>query len=584
MALHRVLVVHDSPAVRETVGILLGGDYDVQAASVADYVSGRAGGELPQVLIAAPSLGSHPLPVGIAVLWVDDGRQPIPPGPSLRRQFSPGDLRRGVRAALDRPAVASAAGPARRLAPPFVPAAAARVLAEATRNALPLHLVGEAGVGKRALARAVHSVRGGTLLVVDGGDAGAVEAALSALPAGTTGLAIDHVEALAPALRQRLLAALHPSGSLQAADGSVVRVISTAPADLEDAVDRGEFPPELFYRLTVLTVRLPPLRERAADLAPLAFQLAADLAAVLGRPPVVLTDAAVERLRNYLWFGNLAELEAVLVRSIALAAGSTIDAADVLFDGARLRGSGPVTDVHDGSELQSMGPQQLDLVIHELAHEFKNPLVALKTFAHHVQQQPSGGDDQVARLTSEAVERIDRTLENLLEFTRLDTPAPQAVPLAALLDAVRDECIPVLNARGVWLEHDAIPAVAVSGDPQQLAYALANLVRSLARDLAPQSVVHLGFATPACLTVRLPSGADPLGNHLAAVLERESGSTPATPLGVAIANAVLGRNGARVAIDPENPTLVVVRFRPAADDPRLSLTNGSHGSSPRIGG
>jgi len=422
------------------------------------------------------------------------------------------------------------------------------------------------------------------LLVVDGGDAGAVEAALSALPVGTTSLAIDHVEALAPALRQRLLATLHPSGSLHAADGSVVRVISTATADLEDAVERGEFPPELFYRLTVLTVRLPPLRERAADLAPLACQLAADLAAVLGRPPVALTEAALERLRNYLWFGNVAELEAVLARSIALAPGSTIDAGDVLFDGARLHGGRPVTEVKDGGELRSMGAQQLDLVIHELAHEFKNPLVALKTFAHHVQHQPSGGDEQVARLTNEAVERIDQTLENLLEFTRLDTPTPQAVPLPALLDAVRDECIPVLSARGVWLEHDVIPVVAVSGDPQQLAYALANLVRSLARDLAPQSVVHLGFATPACLTVRLPSGADPLGNHLAAVLGRESGSAPATPLGVAIANAVLVRNGARVAIDPENPTLVVVRFRAAADDPRLSLTNGSHGLSPRIGG
>ncbi|MDX2168067.1 MAG: sigma 54-interacting transcriptional regulator [Deltaproteobacteria bacterium] len=576
--------MHDSPAVRETVGILLGAEYEVQAAGVDEYLSQGIHAAAPQLLIAPASLARHALPAS-PVLWVEDGRGAALPGPSLSPQFSPRELRQQVGAALARPLPSPRPGARSRLEPPFVPAETALTLAEATRSQLPLHLVGEPGTGKRALARAVHAAHTeGELAWVDAAE---LESGLGGLTRHVGTVFVDRVETLAPAAQQRLLAGLDATGQLRRPDGGSARLISAAVGDLAAATEAGRFAPALYYQLTLLTAPLPPLRERSHDIAPLARQLAADLAAALGRAPATLTARALERLTNYLWFGNLAELEAVLARSLALTRATSLDAADLLFDGARPRplprpGASAATATPTAP--RPLAAEPLDLIINELAHEFKNPLVTLKTFAHHLRRAPAPGDDdaQVARLTGEAVEQIDQTLENLLEFTRLEAPAPQTLPLATLLDPVLQDCRYALGARGLRLEHDALPAVAVSGDPQQLGYALGNLVRALARDLPSGAELRVGFQPPAALTIQLPDGADPLGNHLATLLDRSNDPTQAPPLGVAIAHTVLSRNGAELNVAGEGSATVVVRFRRAdAEHPTKVLVNGSAPRSDR---
>ena len=578
VALQRILVVHDSPAVRETVGILLGAEYEVQASPVDVYLARGIHEPPPHLLIATAQLANQPLPHG-TVLWVDDGAGRSLPGPPLSRQFSPRELRQRVVAALAQPLPLPRAGARSRLEPPFVPAETGRTLTEATRSLLPLHLVGEPGVGKSALARAVHAERDeGELVWVDAAE---LEAALAGLAPSTGTLFIDRVETLSAPAQQRLLAALDATGALRRPDGGSARIISAAVGDLGAAVDAGRFAPALYYQLTLLTAQLPPLRERRDDIPALAQQLAADLAAALGRAPVTLSEAALERLGHYLWFGNLAELEAVLARSLALSRAARLEVDDLLFDGARPRPSG--RDALAAADAQApLSAEPLDLIINELAHEFKNPLVTLKTFAHHLRRaQPHGDDDaQVARLTGEAVEQIDQTLENLLEFTRLEVPAPQTLPLAMLLDPVLQDCRHALGARGVRVEHDALPGVAVCGDPQQLGYALTNLVRALARDLPSGAELRVGFQAPAAITIRLPTGSDPLGSHLATLLERPADATQSPPLGVAIAHTVLARNGAELTVAAGAPSTVVVRFR-SAEAGHLRVT--ANGTAPRTG-
>lgn len=572
VALQRILVVHDSPAVRETVGILLAGEYDVHAMETDQFLARRAIEPPPDLLIAAPAIAARPLPDGVAVLWVEEPGAHLPPGPALPQRFSPRELRRRVAGALARPIRAVPRdAPRTRIEPPYVPAAAARVLAEAVRSALPLHLAGEPGVGKRAAARAVHGAGpSGQLLVCDAGELDVER--VCATPGAST-LYVTRVEALARPVQHELLAALTPAGTLPGAGGESLRLITATTGDLADALDSGALLPELYYRLTLLSVRLPALRERGDELPALAQHLAGELARALGRAPVALTERALERLRNYLWFGNVSELEAVLARSLALTRQAVLDADDLLFDGGRLprdRGLAP-----EGGGATPLGAQQLDLIINELAHEFKNPLVTLKTFAHHLRRTAAanGGDtEQVARLTGEAVAQIDHTLENLLEFTRLEAPALRAVPLAELLDAALEDGREALAARGVRLDCEALPLVLVSGDPQHVTYALGNLLRALARDLAPDSVVQVTCAPPTTVLIHLPDDADPLGNHLATLLDRDAAAAPS--LGVAIANAVLARNGAHVAVAAEDPRTVVIRFTPAEPTPQVT-TNGS---------
>jgi signal transduction histidine kinase len=569
----------------------LGADYDVQAVRVDDYAVRGVSGPLPNLIIAARasarSAAPPAFPPGVAVLWIDSPGAERPAGgwygPSIPRRFSPRELRRSVAELLATPAAPAARAAAvpvegGRLQPPYLTGEVARIVAQALSTDLPLHLVGEAGTGKRSLARAVHAARGsGVFLPLPGGHFDPAVLSSSGPQAGT--LYIDRADQLPPPAQYALLAAVEPTGRVRMADGIAMRLISSATLDLGVAADEGRFAPDLYYRMTLLTVRIPPLRERSDDIPALAQALAAELAVLLGRTPVVLTDQALTRLANYLWFGNLAELEAVLARTIALSRETVIDADDLLFDGSRLRAgrAAAATPGRTGRTLLSGRP--LDLIINELAHEFKNPLVTIKTFAHHLRRAlPGGGDEeQVARLTGEAVAQIDQTLENLLEFTRLENPVPQSIPLSAVLNPVLGECAQALAAREIAVDQPPAPPVAIRGDPPQLAYALTNLVRALTRDLPPASRLAVRYRNPAILTFELPSGADPLGSHLATLLDRPGDGSPDVPLGVAIANAVLERNGAQMALGDDTPSTITVRFTPADEE----VVVAGNGTAPR---
>jgi DNA-binding NtrC family response regulator len=587
VALNRILVVDDSPAVRETVGILLGNDYEVHAARVDDYLATGVPEPPPHLIIAPRALSSAAEPArfpnGVPILWIDDADAPAGHGASLPRRFSPRELRRRVADLLSGPRAESPTAPRQpdaRLHAPFLPAAVTRGISSALGTDLPLHLIGEPGTGKRAVAKAVHAARnGGPFLGVP---AAHFDAAVLATPGcGGGTLFIDNVEQLDDHAQQTLLAALEPNGLVRTAETAALRLVTATGADLEAAVDTGAFAAALFYRITVLTARLPPLRERSDEIPALAQMIGAELGALLGRPQIRFTERALERLSNYLWFGNIAELEAVLARTIALASETVIDADALLFDASQLHGAPAPATMPARNGAAALGGRPLDLIINELAHEFKNPLVTIKTFAHHLRRAlPRGGDDeQAARLTGEAVQQIDQTLENLLEFTRLETPVPQTVPLAPVLTQVFAECGRMLASRGSVLEHGSVPRAMVRGDPQQLAYALTNLLRALTRDLAPKAPLKVRYEKPATLILTLPDGAVPLGSHLATLLDRPPDGSSAIPLGVAIAHAVFERNGAHVAFADDTPSTIIVRFT-AADDQTVVAGNGT---SPRIG-
>lgn len=586
MALYRILVVDDSPAVRETVSILLGNDYEVHAARAQDVAARGVPEPIPDLIIAQRTAGGDicgHLPGHVPLLWID----PRPSGAVATSLgcFSPRELRKRVAELLSAP-VAGPQGPARgedwRLREPFLSAGAARTVAHAVETSLPLHLIGEAGSGRRSLARAVHGARrvGGPFLALSGLDFDPSVLARGGADGGT--LFIDAVDRLSGPAQHRLAGALEPSGVLHTEDGASWRLITAAHEDLDHLTESGAFAAALFYRITVLTARLPPLRERSRDIPALVRLLAAELGPLLGRPQVAFTEGALERLSHYLWFGNLAELEAVLARTIALSRDSLIDADALLFDGMTAPATAPRLGPGPASAPTAAAGQPLDLLINELAHEFKNPLVTIKTFAHHLRRSlPRGGDDEhVARLTGEAVQQIDQTLENLLEFTRLEAPILQSIPLAAVLNPALAECSHSLATRGVTLEQGPVPRVVVRGDPQQLAYALSNLLRALTRDLPPQSRLTVRSDELGAILVTLPDGAVPLSSHLATLLDRPPEGSTAIPLGVAIAHAVLARNGAQVAVADSTPLTLSVRFARADDD---SVVAGN-GTAPRTGG
>jgi len=107
-----------------------------------------------------------------------------------------------------------------------------------------------------------------------------------------------------------------------------VRLVAATNADLGRMVADGRFRGDLFYRLSVLVIRLPALRDRPDDLLPLARHFVARHAGALAGAEVEIEDAAAEALRAHRWPGNVRELENVVQRALLAARGGSIGAAD----------------------------------------------------------------------------------------------------------------------------------------------------------------------------------------------------------------------------------------------------------------
>jgi transcriptional regulator with GAF, ATPase, and Fis domain len=123
-----------------------------------------------------------------------------------------------------------------------------------------------------------------------------------------------------------------------------VRVIAATNRDLRQAVDRGTFREDLYFRLLVFDIHLPPLRDRQSDIMLLADEFLEEIGKSFGRPPAGLTRDAVRALQNHAWPGNVRELRNALERAAILCEGGLITAEHLsLSHGARQRSATPST-------------------------------------------------------------------------------------------------------------------------------------------------------------------------------------------------------------------------------------------------
>jgi DNA-binding NtrC family response regulator len=211
-------------------------------------------------------------------------------------------------------------------------------------------LLGETGVGKEVIARAVHEASAdaaGPFVDVNcasipnelleselfGHEKGSFTSAdrqkkgLFETAHGGT-LFLDEIGEMSLGLQSKLLRVLEQRrfrrvGGTQ--DLSVaVRVIAATNRDLREQMQRGAFRDDLYYRLAVVTIRIPPLRERIEDLDPLMKSLLLGLARDLGREPSRVSPAARELLQGYAWRGNVRELKNVLERAVLLGGAPVI--------------------------------------------------------------------------------------------------------------------------------------------------------------------------------------------------------------------------------------------------------------------
>ena len=143
-------------------------------------------------------------------------------------------------------------------------------------------------------------------------------------------LFLDEIGEMAPQLQAKLLRVLE-TRTFRRVGGAVditvdVRVVAATHRDLKKLVSEGRFREDLYFRLNVVPVVVPPLRERIADIAPLAEHFVARFCRELGRPPARLHPSALERMHAYRWPGNVREVRNVIERVVLLEAEDEIRA------------------------------------------------------------------------------------------------------------------------------------------------------------------------------------------------------------------------------------------------------------------
>jgi transcriptional regulator with GAF, ATPase, and Fis domain len=214
-------------------------------------------------------------------------------------------------------------------------------------------LSGDSGTGKEVIARFVHRAsprKAGPFIAINcaalpeqlleselfGYERGAFTGAQQAKPgqielAAGGVLFLDEVSEMSLSAQAKFLRVLQErefqrlgGTRLQKAD---VRVVAATNRDLRKAVDRGTFREDLYYRLHIFDIRLPPLRERPSDIPLLAEVFLQDIGRSFGRPPAGLTRDAKDALLHYGWPGNVRELHNALERAVILAEGGLITAA-----------------------------------------------------------------------------------------------------------------------------------------------------------------------------------------------------------------------------------------------------------------
>jgi two-component system, NtrC family, response regulator HupR/HoxA len=251
--------------------------------------------------------------------------------------------------------------------------------ARVARYDLSLLVLGESGSGKELLARAVHyaSPRAGGAFVVEncaaipdtlleselfGHKRGAFTGAFDDHPglfqrANGGTVFLDEIGETSPAFQVRLLRVLQegevrPVGGVRPVPVDV-RVIAATHRDLEQRVREGHFRQDLYYRIAGVTITVPPLRERAGDIAPIARRLIAEVGAELGRPGVTLSDEALGCLVAYPWPGNIRELRNEIARAVALSDTDVVGAPS--FSSRVLQGqAGMSAGTRGGSQAQSL--------------------------------------------------------------------------------------------------------------------------------------------------------------------------------------------------------------------------------------
>jgi len=623
-----ILVVDESQAVRETLRLVLGRDFAVvqrppspdDSLSAADeeadlLILGIPPGlELGSSMIAKiAAQGSRPVLLLVESKSAADSWKGLEKVDSLVKPFNPYELREKVERLLTQSSIPSQSSArsspgrnrfARYLDFPYLPETTAALARRYALTALPILILGETGCGQEQVARAIYSMSekaGPWISAYPPGltkehlleRIGQLSHTADGVPQRIT-LFLGNLESLDPLTQSSLLGFLEEEEE----KGRQFWIFSTSQKDLLEKVYRGEFLNALYYLLGALTLRLPPLRERRYDLPSLDASVVRGWGERLNLARVDISPQATETLCNYLWFGNLDEMEAVIARTLAIHRKETIEASDLVlgFEESRIplplvaERPKPVSEEKPAPEKPEEKKEErisaaplpveemkipavsrptngdgadIKVLINELAHELKNPMVTIKTFAQLLGDRfdDAAFRDRFQETVGGDIERMDELLEAMLDFSRFTHPTAERIPLYEQMRRVLEEIVPECIKRQATIRWGRKgEAGEVFADEAQFRYAFKNVLRAVLAQMKPSGEIQIDVEGEGRVAVSyVPEGGriGSFAQYLDIASSRAEEET--LPLRILLAKILLERNGGGIKVNHLDGGRVLIR-------------------------
>ena len=620
----RILVIDESEMVRETLALILGRSFVVVkrpfGQGALSFENAEQGVDLlilgitPAFAAEASKLLSFAMQAPFAVLFLVDSKSAARAIEDsehigcLTKPFNPYELKEKVGQLLARRPVLRDVFSSLRdnreerftryLAFPYLTRSAASLVHRFAVSRLPILISGEIGCGQDRAARAICILQGGVgpRVVLNGAEIGREYLAQKGREISLSGtsceseltLLVENLDRMPQSAQSLLL------DYLERAEDSFdrTRVIATTHADLLEKLYQGEWLEGLYRKLATLTLTLTPLRERREDIETLAAWFARDYAKDLGLGEASFSSGALERLKNYLWFGNLGEMETVVARTLTIRRTPRIDTADLIFDFMAQDSiideaefedrASPSSETKRELKLVSADPTatnglstappsengrahslELNTVIHELAHELKNPMVTIKTFAQLLGDRYE--DEQFrARfrdVVGHDIDRMDELLESMVEFADFPQPRKSAVSLEqklrSALNEISGECAKH-DARFRW-KGDGYSR-EIRTDEAQLKYVLKNVLLAILSQVRKGSEIEIDIEKQGCLTISFSRELARVASITPYLSLLRTADENVLPLRILLAKHVVEKNGGRMAVDQSDSEKDILRM------------------------
>src|SRR6266850_6782263 len=613
MQAKRILVIEESEVVRETLALILGREFVVAKRPFGKGVFSFAETDRDVDLLilgVTPAIGKETSSLlrfadkaPFAVLFLVDSKSAARAIDDrervgcLAKPFSPYELKEKVGQLLARRNILSEALShpgvearefSRYLEFPYLTRAAASLIHRFAATGLPILISGEIGCGQERVARGIHflGARFGSWILLRAAEINSFYLDQKSFQlswcrsseAPPVTLIIENVDQLSLAGQAELLNFLEED---EAKFGKC-RLITTARVDILEKVYRDELLESLYYKLAILKLSLRPLRERREDVPAIASWFCQLYASHLGLGEVSLSAGANERLSNYLWFGNLNEMETVIARTLALQRKSWIEAADLIFDfsvagelpelpmfkelvrseaqeKSELERAESLTEARAGlhteasTESSQTRREDLSVLIHELAHELKNPMVTIKTFAQLLtdRYQDENFRARFQDVVGCDIERMDDLLELMIEFADFRQPRWSKVPLQeklrSVLNEVTNECAR-RQAQIRWKGNGY--SREIKADEIQVKYVLKNVLLAVLSQAKMGSEIEINVEKQGCVAISYFREVARVAS-ITHYFDKSSSSPSESvlPLRILLAKQLVERNGGHMTLD-----------------------------------